>query len=189
MPFQLAFAVDETKRMVSEKPALKDDPMVAALLAGDTATLLAGPNHEGLLRIIALTHAGMTTDEFAARVNDWVGTAKHPKFDRPYDQLTYQPMQEVLRYLRASCPALLLKKRGDTGDGADQPASPLRTRPFFSMSATIWSRSLSCSSRSAKSSSIPINHPIGHIPWTFAQGAFSVRPRPFLLLVRQMGSL
>ena len=102
IPFQLAFAVDETKRMVSEKPALKDDPMVAALLSGDTAKLLAGPNHEGLLRIIALTHAGMTTDEFAARVNDWVGTAKHPKFDRPYDQLTYQPMQEVLRYLRAN---------------------------------------------------------------------------------------
>jgi len=102
IPFQLAFAVDETKRLVSEKPALKDDPMVAALLAGDTATLLAGPNHEGLLRIIALTHAGMTTDEFSARVNDWIRTAKHPKFDRPYDQLTYQPMQEVLRYLRAN---------------------------------------------------------------------------------------
>jgi hypothetical protein len=64
--------------------------------------LLAGPNHEGLLRIIALTHAGMTTDEFAARVNDWIRTAKHPKFDKPYDQLTYQPMQEVLRYLRAN---------------------------------------------------------------------------------------
>ncbi|HTY29405.1 MAG TPA: HAD family hydrolase [Mycobacterium sp.] len=102
VPFQAAFAVDEINRIVSAQPGLKNDPMVAALLAGDTATLLAGPKHEGLLRIIALTHSGMTTTEFATRVNTWIGTAKHPKFGRPYDQLTYQPMQEVLRYLRAN---------------------------------------------------------------------------------------
>jgi phosphoserine phosphatase len=102
IPFQLAFAVNEVNRMVAEDPALKEDPMVQALLAGDTATLLAGPRHDGLLRIIALTHSGMTTEEFTTRVNNWIGTAKHPKFDRPYDQLTYQPMQEVLRYLRAN---------------------------------------------------------------------------------------
>jgi hypothetical protein len=102
IPFQLAFAVSEVNRMVAEDPALKEDPMVQALLAGDTAKLLAGPRHDGLLRIIALTHSGMTTEEFTTRVNNWIGTAKHPKFDRPYDQLTYQPMQEVLRYLRAN---------------------------------------------------------------------------------------
>jgi hypothetical protein len=102
IPFQLAFAVNEVNRMVAEDPALKEDPMVQALLAGDTAKLLAGPRHDGLLRIIALTHSGMTTEEFTTRVNNWIGTAKHPKFDRPYDQLTYQPMQEVLRYLRAN---------------------------------------------------------------------------------------
>lgn len=78
IPFQLAFAVEEINRMVSEEPALKEDPMVAALLAGDTAKLLSGPRHEGLLRIIALTHAGMTTEEFSARVQDWIGTAEHP---------------------------------------------------------------------------------------------------------------
>lgn len=102
IPFQLAFAVDEINRMVAEQPTLKEDPMVQALLAGDTATLLAGPHHEGLLRILALTHSGMTTDDFDNRVATWIATAKHPKFDRPYDQLTYQPMQEVLRYLRAN---------------------------------------------------------------------------------------
>jgi hypothetical protein len=102
VPFQLAYAIDEIKRMVAEKPALKDDPMVAALLAGDVGKLLAGPHHEGLLHIIALTHAGMTTEEFSRTVSDWMANAKHPKFDRPYDQLTYQPMQEVLRYLRAN---------------------------------------------------------------------------------------
>ncbi|MCA3573435.1 MAG: haloacid dehalogenase-like hydrolase [Aestuariivirga sp.] len=102
VPFQLAFAIDEVNRMVAETPALKDDPMVAALLAGDYGKLLEGPHHEGLLHIIALTHAGMTTEEFAARVEAWIATAKHPKFDRRYDQLTYQPMQEVLAYLRAN---------------------------------------------------------------------------------------
>ena len=102
VPFQIAFAIDEVNRMVAEAPALKDDPMVAALLAGDYGKLLEGPHHEGLLHIIALTHAGMTTEEFAARVEAWMATAKHPKFDRRYDQLTYQPMQEVLAYLRAN---------------------------------------------------------------------------------------
>jgi hypothetical protein len=102
MPFQLAFAVDEINRMVAEQPTLKEDPMVRALLDGDTATLLAGPRHDGLLRIVALTHSGMTTDEFTDRVRSWIQTAEHPKFDRPYDQLTYQPMQEVLGYLRAN---------------------------------------------------------------------------------------
>jgi hypothetical protein len=102
MPFQLAYAFDEINRLVAEQPALKEDPMVQALLAGDFAKLLEGPHHDGLLHIVALTHAGMTTEEFATRVEAWMTTAKHPKFGRPYDQLTYQPMQEVLRYLRAN---------------------------------------------------------------------------------------
>ena len=101
MPFQLAFAFDEVKRMAAQKPELKEDPMVKALLAGDFAKLLEGPHHEGLLHIVALTHAGMTVDEFSARVNDWMKTAQHPKFQKPYDQLTYAPMQEVLSLLRA----------------------------------------------------------------------------------------
>jgi len=102
LPFQLAFAFDEVKRLIASKPELKDDPMVQALLAGDIAKLLEGKHHDGLLHIIALTHAGITTEEFSQRVTDWLATAKHPKFDRPYDQLTYQPMQEVLGYLRAN---------------------------------------------------------------------------------------
>jgi hypothetical protein len=102
MPFQMAYAVDEVKRLVAEQPALADDPMVKALMTGDLATLLAGPHHDGLLHIIALTHAGMTTDDFTKRVSDWMAAAKHPRFDRRYDQLTYQPMQEVLSYLRAN---------------------------------------------------------------------------------------
>jgi hypothetical protein len=89
------------KQMVAEKPELKEDPMVQAALAGDFAKLLEGSHHDGLLKIVALTHAGMTTEEFKADVEHWLATARHPRYEKPYDQLTYQPMQEVLSYLRA----------------------------------------------------------------------------------------
>jgi hypothetical protein len=76
--------------------------MVQALLAGDIAKLREGPRHDGLIHIIALTHAGMTTDDFEKAVESWMATATHPRFNRRYDELTYMPMQEVLRYLRAN---------------------------------------------------------------------------------------
>ena len=59
-------------------------------------------HHKALLEIIALTHAGITTDEFDNRVKNWLTTAKHPKFNRPYNECIYQPMLEVLTYLRAN---------------------------------------------------------------------------------------
>ncbi|GAT04510.1 HAD family hydrolase [Mycolicibacterium fortuitum] len=62
--------------------------------------LLAGDRHEGLLRVLALTHTGITTDEFNQRVTDWMATAHHPRFGKPYGQLTYQPQQQLLNYLR-----------------------------------------------------------------------------------------
>jgi phosphoglycolate phosphatase-like HAD superfamily hydrolase len=101
MPFQLAFALDELKRRLPEEPEWKDDPTVQAALAGNLPALLAD-HYKGLFRIIELTGSGMTTVEFADRVRHWLATAKHPRFDRPYDQLTYQPMQELLAYLRAN---------------------------------------------------------------------------------------
>jgi phosphoglycolate phosphatase-like HAD superfamily hydrolase len=102
LPFQLAYALDTLKQRVAEKPELKQDPMVQAALAGDFAKLLAGAHHDGLLRVIALTHAGMTAEAFNARVQNWLDTARHPRFYLPYNQLTYQPMLEVLSYLRAN---------------------------------------------------------------------------------------
>lgn len=102
VPFELAYAMDEAKRLAAKNPAIAEDPMVKALFAGDFATLLAGPRHEGLLRIIALTHAGMTVDEFRDAVEAWLKTARHPRWGVAYDQLTYQPMQEVLALMRAS---------------------------------------------------------------------------------------
>jgi len=100
MPFQAAFAFDELKGAVRRQPALAEDPMVQAALAGDIGALLAGGHFEGLLRVIAVSHAGMTTEAFAAAVEAWLRSARHPRFERPYDALTYGPMQEVLQLLR-----------------------------------------------------------------------------------------
>jgi phosphoglycolate phosphatase-like HAD superfamily hydrolase len=101
MPFQLSFALDELKRRLPDEPAWKDDPMVQAALAGDLPTLLAD-HYKGIFHIIDLTGSGMTTEDFSDRVRAWFATAKHPRFDRPYDQLAYQPMLEVLAFLRAN---------------------------------------------------------------------------------------
>jgi hypothetical protein len=101
LPFQAAFAVDRLRQRVEAEPGLRDDPMVKALFAGDLATLMAGERHAGLLRVVGLTHAGMTVEEFGRSVENWLTAAKHPRFDRRYDQLTYRPMQELLVFLRA----------------------------------------------------------------------------------------
>lgn len=102
MPFQVAFAIDELKRRLVSEPELAAEPMVQAALSGDFAKLLAGEHFDGLMQILAITHAGMTADEFGAAVQAWLQTARHPRFKRPYDELTYQPMQELLSLLRAN---------------------------------------------------------------------------------------
>jgi phosphoglycolate phosphatase-like HAD superfamily hydrolase len=102
MPFQAVFALDELKRRVVNEPNLAADAMVQAALAGDLAKLLEGEHFDGLMQVLALTHAGMTVEEFRDAVETWLASAKHPRFDRPYPQLTYQPMQELLGYLQAN---------------------------------------------------------------------------------------
>jgi phosphoserine phosphatase len=102
LPFQAAFAFDELKRRAPTEPALAADPMVQAALAGDFVKLLAGEHLDGLLHVLALTHAGMTAGEFRETVAAWLTTARHPRYGRRYDELTYAPMQELLRYLQAN---------------------------------------------------------------------------------------
>jgi len=102
LPFQVAFAIDELKRRLVSEPKLAEEPMVQAAIAGDFAKLLAGEHFDGLMQILAITHAGMTAEEFNDAVQAWLQTARHPRFGRPYDELTYQPMQELLRLLRAN---------------------------------------------------------------------------------------
>lgn len=100
VPFQLAFASYEITRLLPDHPEWNDDPAIQAFKKGDLAALLAD-HAKGLLRIVALTHAGMTTEEFDQRVKDWVAEDRHPRFERPYTQCIYQPMLELLAYLRA----------------------------------------------------------------------------------------
>jgi phosphoglycolate phosphatase-like HAD superfamily hydrolase len=99
--FQFAFAIDRVKAQAPEHPEWWDTQPFEAVLEGDLDALAAS-GEKGLLEIVAATHAGMTTDEFRATVAEWLATARHPRFDRPYTELAYQPMLEVLAYLRTN---------------------------------------------------------------------------------------
>jgi len=101
MYVQLAFALDRVKALALTHPEWKDKQPFKAALEGDLKTVAAGGEH-ALLELIMATHAGMTTDAFARVVKDWLATAKHPRFNRPYTELVYQPMLELLTYLRAN---------------------------------------------------------------------------------------
>ena len=98
---QLLFALDRVKALAPQHPEWKDKEPFASLLKGDMKAALAGGEH-ALLEIVMATHAGMTTEEFEKIVKDWIATAKHPQFKRPYTECVYQPMLELLAYLRAN---------------------------------------------------------------------------------------
>ena len=99
--FQLQFALDRVKALAPRFPAWKQTQPFQAVLESDHGAL-ARLGEKGLLDIMAATHAGMTTDEFQATIADWLATARHPRFKRPYTELIYQPMRELLDYLRAN---------------------------------------------------------------------------------------
>ncbi|HEY7655804.1 MAG TPA: HAD family hydrolase, partial [Burkholderiales bacterium] len=101
MYFQFLFAIDRVKALAPRHPEWKDKEPFASILKGDLKGALAGGEH-ALLEIVHASHAGMTTEEFEKVVKDWVAAARHPRFKRPYTALTYQPMLELLRYLRAN---------------------------------------------------------------------------------------
>jgi phosphoglycolate phosphatase-like HAD superfamily hydrolase len=101
MYFQLAFAIDRAKAMAAKDARLAQKPVVRAAASGDIKALAAF-GEKGLAELIALTHAGMTAEEFARIVRDWTSTARHPALKRPYTELTYQPMRELLDYLCAN---------------------------------------------------------------------------------------
>ncbi len=99
--FQFAFALDRIKALAPQHPAWKETQPFKAVLEGDHEALAAS-GEKGLLEIIAVTHAGMTTDDFTRIVADWLAAARHPRFKEPYDSLVYQPMLELLAYLRTN---------------------------------------------------------------------------------------
>ena len=99
--FQLLFAIDQVKALAPKHPEWKTRQPFKAVLDGDMKALAAA-GEKGLLELVMATHANMTADEFAQIVRDWLATARHPKFKRPYTELVYQPMLELLAYLRAN---------------------------------------------------------------------------------------
>jgi heat shock protein HslJ len=99
VPFQLAFVIDELKRLAEVDNGLRENAAFKAALQGDIAAL-TNNHYQGLLEIFAKTHAGMTTEEFTSRVRSWSVTSKHPRYDRPYVDLAYHPMLQVLTLLR-----------------------------------------------------------------------------------------
>jgi hypothetical protein len=101
VPVQLYFALDRVKALAPQHPEWKDKEPFASLLKGDLKTALAGGDH-ALMELFAATHSGMTSDEFSKTVSDWIATAKHPATGRRFLDMTYQPMLEVLAYLRAN---------------------------------------------------------------------------------------
>ena len=98
---QLAFALDRIKVMAPQHPEWKTQEPFKSVLEGNLKGVMAG-GEKAVFEIIATTHSGMTTEVFAKEVTDWLATAKHPRFHRLYTELIYQPMVELLVYLRAN---------------------------------------------------------------------------------------
>jgi phosphoglycolate phosphatase-like HAD superfamily hydrolase len=98
---QLAFALDRIKALAPQHPEWKDKQPFKAVLDNDMKALAAS-GEKGLVELVMTSHAGMSTAEFEQIVTDWFRTAKHPRFKRPYTELAYQPMVELLEYLRAN---------------------------------------------------------------------------------------
>lgn len=99
--FQFLFGIDRVRKIAASHPEWKDQEPFASILKGDMKSALAG-GEQAILKLIAATHAGMTTAEFEEIVTDWISTAKHPQTSRLYTEMVYQPMLELLSYLRAN---------------------------------------------------------------------------------------
>jgi phosphoglycolate phosphatase-like HAD superfamily hydrolase len=99
--FQFLFALARVKALAPQHPEWKEKEPFASLLKGDEKAALAG-GEKAIAEIVMATHAGITTAEFDTIVKEWLAAAKHPRFQRPYTSLVYQPMLELLAYLRAN---------------------------------------------------------------------------------------
>jgi hypothetical protein len=99
--FQVQFALDRVKALAPRHPEWKTKPPFKFVLAGDVKALAAA-GEKALFEILRVTHTGMTTEEFAKDVTGWITTARHPRFDRLYTDLVYQPMLELLGFVRAN---------------------------------------------------------------------------------------
>jgi len=101
MYVQLAFILDRVKALAPQNPGWKTKQPFQAVLDGDMKAVAAS-GEKGLMQLMAVTHAGMTSEEFSKIASDWIASARDPRFKRPYTELVYQPMLELLAYLRAN---------------------------------------------------------------------------------------
>jgi phosphoglycolate phosphatase-like HAD superfamily hydrolase len=101
LPVQIYFVLDRVKALAPQHPEWKEKEPFASILKGDPKGLMAG-GERGLVEVIMATHTGNTTIEFEQIVKDWIATAKHPKTGKLYTEMVYQPMLELLAYLRAN---------------------------------------------------------------------------------------
>lgn len=98
---QFQFAIDRVRVLAPQHPEWRDRPPLRAALAGDLPALAAS-GEGGVVELVTATHGGMTSEQFATVVGDWLASARHPTRGRPYTELVYQPMLELLDYLRAN---------------------------------------------------------------------------------------
>lgn len=98
--FQFLFMIEQVKVEAKKHPEWKASPAFQALQKGDHSALFGG-DHKALMELLAQANSGMTTADYGKRVLAWVEKAKHPRFKRPYVEITYRPMKELLAYLRA----------------------------------------------------------------------------------------
>jgi len=101
MYFQAFFVFDRIEALAPRHPEWKEKEPFASVLKGDVKGALAG-GERGLMEMVMATHAGLTTEEFDQTVTDWIATAKHPQTARLFTGMVYQPMLELLTYLRAN---------------------------------------------------------------------------------------
>ena len=101
MYFQAFFVFDRIKQLAPQHPEWKNQEPFASVLKGDVKAALAGGEH-ALVEMVIATHAGLTSEEFEKIVTEWIATAKHPVTKRPFTEMVYQPMLELLAYLRAN---------------------------------------------------------------------------------------
>jgi phosphoglycolate phosphatase-like HAD superfamily hydrolase len=99
--FQAAFGLDQVGSMAKAHPEWKQQQPFKAFLSNDKVAL-AAQDEKGLLALLAVAHSGMTTDAYAKSVESWLAQARHPRFNRPYNDLVYRPMVELLQFLRAN---------------------------------------------------------------------------------------
>lgn len=114
MYFEFLFALDEVKRTAAQHPEWKTTQPFKAVLENDHQAL-AATGMDGLMKIFAATHSGMTTEAFDDYARTWLSQARHPKTGRPYTEMIFQPMLEMLDYLRSENFKTYIVSGGETG--------------------------------------------------------------------------